>query len=86
MKLTAKTLYGLENVLAKELADLGAYEIVPVNRAVIFTGSRELLYRVNYCSRTAISVLVPVGEFTISSANDLYNAALKTDWSLYMDV
>lgn len=85
MKFTAKTLYGLETVLAKELAELGAENIIPVNRAVMFTGNREILYSINYCSRTALSVLVPVCEFTITSGDDLYNKALKTDWSIYMD-
>jgi len=85
MKLTAKTLYGLENVLANELAGLGASDIKAVNRAVLFSGSKETLYRVNYCSRTALSVLMPVGEFKIASKEDLYRRALKIKWSDYID-
>ena len=85
MHLTAKTLYGLENVLAKELAGLGATDIRPVNRAVLFDGSRETLYRVNYCARTALSVLMPVSEFRITSKEDLYAKTLKVNWSDYMD-
>ncbi|NMB51822.1 MAG: RNA methyltransferase, partial [Bacteroidales bacterium] len=50
-KFVAKTLYGLENVLASELKELGATDAEPGNRAVFFTGNKELLYRINYCSR-----------------------------------
>jgi len=85
MKLAAKTLYGLENVLAQELAELGASETEVVNRAVLFSGNREVLYRVNYCSATALSVLMPVSEFSITSGDDLHNKALKINWSAYMD-
>lgn len=86
MKLTAKTLYGLEDMLAKELTELGASDIEPVNRAVLFNGTLETLYRVNYCSRTALSVLMPLSEFTIRSGDDLYKSALKIKWTDYMDV
>jgi putative N6-adenine-specific DNA methylase len=54
MKLVAKTLYGLESVLTTELAALGASDVKSVNRAVTFTGDKELLYKVNYCARTAL--------------------------------
>jgi putative N6-adenine-specific DNA methylase len=85
MKLVAKTLYGLENVLANELTALGASDIEKVNRAVLFSGDKDLLYRVNYCARTALSVLMPVADFRIGSKDDLYKGGLKIDWDRYMD-
>lgn len=85
MKFTAKTLYGLEGVLAQELRELGAAEVTEVNRAVTFTGSKELLYKVNYCSRCALSVLVVVSEFTIRSKDDLYRKSSRIEWSGIMD-
>jgi putative N6-adenine-specific DNA methylase len=85
MKLVAKTLYGLEKVLAAELETLGATGIIPVNRAVIFDGSKELIYKVNYCSRTALSVLMPVYEFVIRSKEDLYKRASSFNWSSVMN-
>jgi Predicted N6-adenine-specific DNA methylase len=85
MKFTAKTLYGLENVLARELEELGASDIKPVNRAVLFSGSKELLYKVNYCSRIALSVLVPLSGFRIRSKEDLYKKASEMEWSGIMD-
>ena len=44
MKLLAKTHYGLEQVLADELKDLGATGVSVLNRAVAFEGSKLLLY------------------------------------------
>jgi putative N6-adenine-specific DNA methylase len=86
MNFVAKTLYGLEKVLAEELLNLGAKDIVPANRAVLFSGDISLLYKVNYMSRTALSVLMPVQEFWIKSSDDLYRKCLKIDWEKYMDV
>lgn len=86
MKFVAKTLFGLEKVLAEELAALGAEEISPANRAVLFSGDMPLLYKVNYMSRTALSILMPVKEFWIKSADDLYRKCMQIEWESYMDV
>jgi putative N6-adenine-specific DNA methylase len=85
MRIIAKTLYGLESVLADELAALGAAEIEKVNRAVTFSGERSLLYRVNYCSRTALSFLMQVADFRIRSREDLYREGSKIGWDRYLD-
>ncbi len=85
MKFVAKTLYGLEKVLAQELVNLGAANVQELNRAVLFTGEPDLLYLVNYCSRTALSILMPVAEFRIRSKEDLYNGGSKIDWERFMD-
>jgi putative N6-adenine-specific DNA methylase len=85
MKFVAKTLYGLEKVLAEELISLGAAEVQAVNRAVIFKGDKDLLYRVNYCARTALSVLMPVADYRIRSKDDLYNGGSKVEWDRFMD-
>ena len=86
MKFVAKTLYGLEKVLSEELVDLGAADVQAVNRAVLFTGDKELLYKVNYCSRTALSILMPVADFRIRSKDDLYKGGLKIKWDSYFEV
>ena len=86
MKFVAKTLFGLEKVLADELSKLGAEEIAPANRAVLFSGDMHLLYKVNYMSRTALSVLMPIQEFWIKSADDLYKKCMQIRWDQYMDV
>lgn len=85
MKLVAKTLYGLEKVLSEELNGLGAAKIQVANRAVMFEGDLGLLYRINYCVRTALSILMPVAEFRIRSKDDLYKGGAKIEWERFMD-
>ncbi len=85
MKLLAKTHYGLEQVLAEELGMLGAGGVRVLNRAVAFEGSKQLLYAVNYRSRLALSVLVPVSAFGITGQKDLYNGAVAVEWDRYLD-
>lgn len=86
MELIAKTLAGLEGVLAQELRELGATDVEPVRRAVQFTGDLELLYRANYELRTAIRILLPIAAFQTRHPDSLYRRILKIDWSQYMGV
>ena len=85
MKFIAKTLYGLEKVLAKEMTDLGAAEVEVVNRAVLFKGDKSLLYKTNYCSRTSLSVLMQIADFRIRSKDDLYNGGLNIEWDRFIN-
>ena len=68
----AKTLAGLESVLASELLELGATEIEILTRAVAFTGTKETVYKANYLCRTAIKILVPLAEFEATTNDELY--------------
>ncbi len=45
--MVAKTQFGLEEVLAEELRNLGAEEVEAHNRAVSFRGDLEKLYKAN---------------------------------------
>jgi putative N6-adenine-specific DNA methylase len=81
----AKTFMGLEPVLAKELAQLGANNIQIGRRMVSFTGDKELMYRANFSLHTAIKILKPIARFKASSADDVYNEIKKIDWSKYLD-
>ena len=85
-EMIAQTLYGLEDVLAKELADLGAQSIVRHNRAVRFTGDQALLYKTNLCLRTALRVLVPINGFSVRNEHDLYGAINAMPWEDFMEV
>lgn len=85
MRFVAKTLYGLEKVLSEELISLGAGHVQTANRAVLFEGDLNLLYRINYCVRTALSVLMPIAEFRIKSKDDLYKGGSKIEWDRFMD-
>ena len=84
-ELIAKTFMGLEPVLAQELTQLGANNVQIGRRMVSFTGDKELMYRANFQLHTAIRVLKPISHFKALSADDVYNAVLKTDWSTYLD-
>ncbi|MCB0402383.1 MAG: class I SAM-dependent RNA methyltransferase [Flavobacteriales bacterium] len=82
----AKTSFGLEEVLAKELRDLGVNELSIINRAVSFTGDLEMLYKANIWLRTANRILLPIHQFRISSIDDLYNQCKKIAWEDYFGV
>ncbi len=82
----AKTLKGLENVLAEELRILGADNIDPVNRGVNFTGGRALLYKANFCLRTALRILMPISRFSAHNEQRLYTNISRIDWSQYLTV
>jgi putative N6-adenine-specific DNA methylase len=85
INMTAKTFRGLEQVLAKELEEIGAKNIVKLNRAVSFTGSKELMYRANYNLRTALNILKPVIHTKIRNEVQLYNAARSVHWPEYLE-
>ena len=53
-EMVAKTLYGLEEILAEELLALGANDLQIGRRMVSFTGDKELLYKANFHCRTAL--------------------------------
>ena len=89
----AKTFKGLEEVLAQELIELGANDVQLERRAVSFRGDKALLYRANFCLRTAIRILVPVksdrlkvkGE-RLKPEDQIYEMAKSIDWSRFMTV
>lgn len=84
-EMIAKTFMGLENILAEELTQMGANNIEIGRRMVSFTGNKELLYRANFQLHTAIRVLKPIAHFKANSAEDMYEAVKKIDWSQYID-
>lgn len=85
-KIIAKTFQGLEEVLAKELINLGANNVEIGRRMVAFTGDKEMLYKANFCTRTAVKVLKPIKEFKAKDADEVYEEAKKIDWEKYMNV
>lgn len=80
----AKTFMGLETILADELRALGAADVTTSRRVVTFRGDKELMYRANFALRTAIRILKPIKHFHANSADDVYNAVSKIDWSQYI--
>jgi len=84
--MVAKTFPGLENVLKEELIEIGASDVEVLVREVRFAGSKEILYKANFCCRTALKILVIIKEFKVKSANDLYNGVRGIEWFNYFDV
>lgn len=83
-ELIAKTLQGLENVLAEELAALGANDIRTGRRMVSFSGDKEMMYRANFCLRTAIRILKPIKHFQAENADQVYEQIKDIAWEEYM--
>jgi len=79
-KLTAKTLFGFEELLANELKALGAVNVELNKRAVTFSYDKGLMYKCNYQSRLAIRILKPVFSFTATDPEELYKGILEWPW------
>ena len=84
-ELVAKTFHGLEEVLAKELIELGASDIEIGNRMVAFSGDKAMMYKANFCLRTAIRILKPIKHFKANNADEVYDNIKSIDWENYLD-
>ena len=80
------TLYGLEEILAKELRLLGAQKINILNRAVEFYGDLGFMYKANLNLRTAIRILKPIFSFRAINENELYSKINSFNWQQYINV
>lgn len=85
-KMIAKTMMGLEEVLAEELKECGATNIEPISRAVAFEGDMRVLYRANYMCRTALAILKPFAEFDANNDQELYDQVYRIKWEKILDV
>jgi len=83
-KMVAKTLFGFEELLAKELTQLGAQEVKIGVRSVSFVGDKGFMYKANLALRTAIKILKPLTTFRIKDEQDLYDQVYKIPWEEYM--
>jgi len=84
-KMTAKTLFGFEELLANELKQLGALNIQTGLRMVSFEGDNGFMYKANLACRTAIKILKPIHTFKLKNEQELYDGIYKIDWSEYMN-
>lgn len=82
----AKTFKGLEEILAKELINLGANDVQIERRAVSCRGDKEFLYKANLHCRTATRLLVPISTFQAKNADEIYHEAKKIDWTKYLEL
>jgi putative N6-adenine-specific DNA methylase len=84
-KMVAKTMFGFEPLLAKELKQLGASYVKEGNRNVEFEGDKGFMYKANLCCRTAVKILKPIETFKVISEDDLYKKIYAIDWSQYLN-
>ena len=82
--LLAKTFFGLEDVLAQELKEIGATNIRSFNRAVQFEADQSLMYRANLRLRTALRILRPIRKFEARTDQQLYRGIQSINWRKYL--
>jgi putative N6-adenine-specific DNA methylase len=83
--MVAKTLFGLEEILAQELKTLGAQAVKIGVRNVQFVGDKGFMYKANLCLRTALRILKPIHRSNISKIDDVYQAMHDIAWEEIMD-
>jgi len=83
--IVAKTIFGLEEILANELKAIGAKDIKILQRAVSYKANKEILYKSNLYLRTAIRILVPISTFKANGERELYKGTQKIDWEKYLN-
>ncbi len=85
-KMVATTIFGLEEVLATELRNLGAQHVEIGIRNVSFSGDKGFMYKANMALRTAIRILKPIKRFKVFDEDDLYKKIQQIDWERIMNV
>lgn len=84
-KMIAKTFFGFEEILAKELQVLGAQEVEQGVRMVSFKGDKGFMYKANLSLRTALKILKPIYHFRAFNEQSLYKGIQGIDWSKYLN-
>jgi putative N6-adenine-specific DNA methylase len=83
-EIIAKTLYGLEEILAKELIELGANDVQIGRRMVSFSGDQKILYKANFYCRSALRILKPIATFKAKNPDEVYEQVKSIDWQKYI--
>jgi putative N6-adenine-specific DNA methylase len=78
--MVAKTISGLEEILAHELKELGAIDVEVLKRAVSFKGDQGFLYKANLWCRTALRILKPITTFEAEDNESLYDGIKNIKW------
>lgn len=83
--MVAKTFFGFEEILAKELLMLGAQEVEQGVRMVSFVGDKGFMYKANLALRTALKILKPIYYFRVTNEESLYKGISGINWSHYIN-
>ena len=78
------TFFGLEEVLEKELHQLGGKDIVPFKRGVSVVGNLGFLYKINLCLHTALKVIIPIVKFEANNEQELYDNIKLIEWERFI--
>ncbi|MDD2381503.1 MAG: class I SAM-dependent RNA methyltransferase [Mariniphaga sp.] len=84
--LIAKTLSGLEPVLAREIQNLGGENVRIGKRSVFYEGDMEMIYKSNYFLRTALRILKEITAFRFRDTDEFYLKCKKVDWEKYLSL
>jgi len=82
-EIIATTIFGLEEILAAELLEIGATDIEILSRAVRYKGNQAMLYKSNLLLRTAVKILKPINSFYAANDQQLYDKIKKINWDEY---
>lgn len=85
LNIQIKTFFGLEEILAQEIKQLGGRNVQIKNRAVTCEGDLGFLYKINYSCRTALKILVPILHFKAWDENRFYDKLFDFQWDKIMD-
>ncbi|MBA4154524.1 MAG: RNA methyltransferase [Flavobacterium sp.] len=82
--MVAKTFFGFEEILAKEVQQLGGQDVQRGTRVVTFSGDKGFMYKANLSLRTALKILKPIKWFKVFNEKSLYDGVSSIDWSQFM--
>ncbi len=83
-KCAAPCLFGLEKLVADELKEMGAEDVLAENGRVIFSGGAEIVARANIRSRFAERIQLLIGSFEARSFTELFDGVKNLDWERYI--
>ncbi len=85
-KMVAKTMFGFEEILAKEIRNLGCMNVTEGIRSVTFEGDTGFMYKANLCLRTAIKIIKPIHTFSVRNEDELYKKIYAIEWSEFLSL
>ena len=83
-EMKATTFFGLEDILHKEIQQLGGKNIEPFKRGVSFVGDLGFLYKANLCLRTALKIIIPIHNFKATDNESFYNGIKEIAWEKFI--
>ena len=84
--MVAKTMFGFEEILAKEIRNLGCANVTEGIRSVTFEGDTGFMYKANLCLRTAIKIIKPIHSFSVRNEDELYKKIYAMEWLEFLSV